>query len=168
MSTRRFLIRTLLESDVSERYLSWFAEPAVARFIHAAKEKQTLTKLKAFVAEKYESDRALLLGIFELKTGKHIGNIKFEPIDFERGVAVLGVMIGDAAWRGKGIFNEVFAATSEYLQAKMKISSFWLGVEKSNLAAIKSYVKAGFRETAPPAEIITNPRYDCLYMNFSL
>lgn len=166
LRSERFLIRVLEESDVTDRYLRWFAEPVVARFIKAAKETQTIAKLKAYVTEKYKSDKAVLLGIFVLQSGKHVGNIKFEPINRERGAAVVGVMIGDPKWRGKGVFSEVFATASDYLRENMGVLSFWLGVEKTNFPAIITYRKAGFREAAPSADIIGNLSADTLYMNF--
>ena len=53
----------------------------------------------------------LFLGVFEKVTNKHIGNIKYDPIDSESKVAVMRILIGDPEWRGRGVAEEVLSAS---------------------------------------------------------
>jgi len=85
------------------------------------------------------------LGIFDKTTSRHIGNIKYEPIQVEKKYAVMGVLIGDARWRGQGVFSEVFEASALWLYENKNITKFELGVDKTNISAIRSYEKAGFK-----------------------
>jgi len=85
------------------------------------------------------------LGIFDKTTSRHIGNIKYEPIQVEKKYAVMGVLIGDAQWRGRGVFSEVFEASAHWLCENKGITRFELGVEKVNISAIRSYEKTGFK-----------------------
>ena len=88
------------------------------------------------------SDNCIFLGIFN--NTRHIGNIKFEPIDFIEKYAIMGVLIGDKEWQGKGVFKEIFKQTSKELYS-LGINKIYLGVDTNNFNAISSYIKTGFK-----------------------
>ncbi len=165
--TSRFVVRPLREDDVSDRYLSWFQDETTRSYIKAADSPQTLDSLRAFVRAKRISPSALLLGIFAHDLHVHVGNLKFEPIDTRLGTAVVGVLIGDPAWRNKGVFREVFHAAAEKLFAVLELRSFWLGVAADNSAAVEAYRKAGFgAQDRPPPELIPDIHPGAIYMQY--
>jgi len=100
-----------------------------------------------------------LLGIFDKVSGIHIGNIKFEPLDFIKGYAIMGILIGDTYWRGKGVAGEVLKATGEWLLENRSIRQMLLGVAVDNTSAIKAYEKVGFVITDTPHISFTEPGY---------
>lgn len=165
VKTRRFTVRVLEEKDVTQVYASWFQNPEVARFIVAARRSQTVKSLRNYVRGKQTSDQSLLLGIFTRHTQRHIGNIKFEPIYRADKATVLGVMIGDSGWRGRGVFREVFTACAHRMESVLGIDTFALGVDNANRRAIRAYIRAGFTlcEQSPPS-IIRHPRRGCSYL----
>ncbi len=144
--TNRFLLRPLTLDDVSDRYASWFNEPAIGQYISAAASKPDLDTLRQYVLERSGRDDVIFLGIFEKITGLHIGNIKYEPVDSELGYAIMGVLIGESCWRGKGAVAEVLLASAEWLSLYRNIRQIVLGVSRSNTAAILAYRKVGFIE----------------------
>ena len=90
------------------------------------------------------SNHALLLGIFDIANNVHIGNVKYEPIDFENRTAVMGILIGDKNYRGIGVAPEVIKASSIWLKNTHNITSIILGVSIENDKAINAYKKIGF------------------------
>jgi RimJ/RimL family protein N-acetyltransferase len=167
VTTDRLIIRVLGESDVNDTYLSWFEDAAVIANIKAAKTQQTLCLLRTFVREKLESSSALLLGIFARDSSAHIGNLKFEPIDTSSGTAVVGVLIGNPAWRNRGVFREAFHSAAERLYSIARLHTYWLGVSLDNQAAIGAYRKAGFIERDhPPQALIPTIAPHVLYMSY--
>lgn len=82
------------------------------------------------------------------KTGLHIGNIKYEPINFQLSYAVMGILIGDPIWRGVGVAPEVIVASAKWLRDQHGIKRVVLGVNLLNKAAIKAYQKIGFIQSA--------------------
>jgi RimJ/RimL family protein N-acetyltransferase len=90
------------------------------------------------------------LGIFDKITGKHIGNGKFEPINFDEKYAVFGILIGDVNFRGKGVVVEFIHACFHEILIPMNITKLVLGVNKLNRNAIKAYSKAGFMPSSRP------------------
>lgn len=144
IKTERFLLKILTEDQVSPVYLSWFSPQNNVEYIeYASKKNITIESLKTFVQEKLISTDCLFFAIYDFKENKHIGNIKFEPFNISKGYTVLGVLIGAAEWRGKGVFTEVVEAIAVEFK-KNKIHKIYLGVNKENNAAVKAYEKAGF------------------------
>ena len=98
----------------------------------------------------------LFFGIFSRESNEHIGNIKFEPINFHNKTAIMGILIGEEGWRGRGVTPEVIKSSSEWLNKQYDINRIALGVDSKNIAAIKAYEKIGFKNKQTPCITITN------------
>ncbi len=143
--TQRFLLRELTVADVSERYRDWLLGPEAQKNISATTD--SLPELVRYVADRTQRTDVLFLGIFDLLSGLHIGNLKYEPVNSELGYAIVGVLIGEVEYRGRGVATEVLLASTAWLKANRRINQFLLGVWKANLAAVRAYEKAGFKFT---------------------
>lgn len=144
IETPRFKLRTLTIEDATEKYSRWFEDPVVNEHIVGAKSAHDINSLRGYIAQKTAQANVLFLGIFSGVSGTHIGNLKFEPIDFDARHAVLGIMVGDPHWRGRGVATEVIDAAGKWLNKMFGISELALGVAKNNVAALKAYQKSGF------------------------
>lgn len=142
--TPRFRMRELNEGDVTARYLGWLAEPTALRYIESAQKTHQISTLAEFVRQRINRSDVLLLGVFEKTSGLHIGNIKYEPIDSINGYAIMGILIGDPDFRGKGVAAEVVFASAKWLKEHRSIRQILLGVNIENLPAIQAYKKIGF------------------------
>lgn len=146
IATARFLLRPLTEHDVTERYLGWLRDAESRKFIIAAARTEGLLDLEQYVRDRSGRDDIFFLGIFEKTNGLHIGNIKYEPVNSVLGYAIMGILIGEPDWRGKGVAAEVLAATAKWLHQHRNIREIALGVDRTNIAAIGAYSKVGFVE----------------------
>ena len=146
--SKRFLLRDLAVEDVTERYLNWLSDADAKKFITAATKTKSISDLRRYVHERIGRDNILFLGIFERTTGLHIGNIKYEPVNSNLGYAIMGVLIGDPAYRGKGVAAEVIAASAQWLKYNRKIKQILLGVSNDNSKAVLAYKKIGFLESS--------------------
>jgi len=144
IETGRFLIRPLDPTDVSDRYLSWLNDENTKRWITSAKDTKQLRELQQYVQERAKRDDVCFLGIFDKKRNLHIGNIKYEPIILSIKCAVMGVLIGDPDYRGRGVFSEVFLSTAKMLNFCYGIQTIYLGVDVANQSAVKAYRSIGF------------------------
>lgn len=142
IQTERFILRDLGPSDVTERYLEWLGEPEAQKNITAT--TASLSALMQYVVERTGRTDVLFLGIFDALNGVHIGNIKYEPVNSALGYAIVGVLIGDVAYRGRGVTAEVLRASTAWLKANRQIHQFLLGVWRANHAAVRAYEKCGF------------------------
>lgn len=153
--TERFLLRPLTPDDATDRYLGWLRQEETRRYILSADQIGSLADLRRYLAEKSERQDVVFLGIFERERGGHIGNIKYEPVKTGEGYALMGILIGEPAWRARGVAQEVIAASAQWLQAHRGISRVVLGVERDNELAISAYRKSGFR--AEDSEHVSSP-----------
>lgn len=151
ITTNRFILRPLVVADVDENYVQWFSDYAAKLYITSAIEHQNLETLRSYVSERENKKDVLFLGIYTVLDQKHIGNIKFEPICTETRTATMGILIGDVAWRGRGVAPEVLDACCDWLYKNRRIKHILLGVQKNNTAAIAAYEKSGFKVLAGDA-----------------
>jgi len=173
LTTERFLIRNLRISDATNTYLNWLYSEKENQFISRTFDKKNINFLKNFIKEvnlghdinyenhtttlgkenvkklknsyKQKKVRTEFLGIFEKKEFIHIGNIKYDPIDLNNKFAIMGILIGNKKYRGKGTFKEVFTETCKKINTKYKIKKIFLGLGKDNMIAKKAYEKVGFK-----------------------
>lgn len=148
--TKRFLLRELTVEDATPRYLSWLSDADARRFIVAAATTSELADLRRYVSERSGRQDVLFLGIFSRADGLHIGNIKYEPLDPVAGYAIMGILIGDPAFRSQGVTPEVVSASASWLRDNRAITQILLGVGNDNHAAIRAYEKIGFVRTDSP------------------
>ena len=126
-------LRTLLPDDASERYASWLNDPVVNQYLET--RSMTIPKLRAYIGEKWESDQALLLGVFWKETGlpagqagAHIGNVKLEPVDLSGRMAMLGLLIGDKEFWGRGVGTEATNLATNFAFKDLGIREMRLGI----------------------------------------
>jgi ribosomal-protein-alanine N-acetyltransferase len=143
--TKRFELRVIHpESDSFHAYLSWVRDENLNRFIQGVNKNTSLEDLHRYVEGKNESPNSLLLGIYHRETSNHVGNLKLEPIVFGE-VATLGILIGEASWRGLGVGFEVIQRVIDYSFDEFQLNRIQLGVNPSNLPAVRLYEKLGFK-----------------------
>ena len=145
IQTERFLLKTLKEEDVSDRYLEWLNNEEVQSFITDAKKTSTLSSLREYVRTHSARSDTLFLGIFGKDNNLHVGNIKYQPVDSQKGYAVMGVLIGDPAYRGLGVASEAVKESAIWLKRHRNINQIVLGLDKNNEAANRAYKKVRFQ-----------------------
>jgi RimJ/RimL family protein N-acetyltransferase len=145
LSSERFVIRSLSpEIDELQSYLSWMRNKKANPFIQGVTESFSSEDLVAYINQKNVSETALLLGIFVKPENTHIGNVKLEPI-IPRTSAVIGILIGEETFRGKGVGFEVISRVLEFCFKDLELELVELGVDKKNLRAIALYTRLGFK-----------------------
>jgi spore coat polysaccharide biosynthesis protein SpsF (cytidylyltransferase family)/RimJ/RimL family protein N-acetyltransferase len=139
----RIYLRVLKEDDASQEYCNWLNDPIVNKFLET--KKATIEEVKQYIKEKKENPNCLFFGIFLKDTEKHIGTIKLEPIDFKNKKAPLGILIGNKNYWGLGICTNAVKLLIDYAFNNLGLDKIELSAISENKAAIKCYLKAGFR-----------------------
>jgi len=143
--TKRFLLKKITQKNATEDYLSWlqyFGKDG-QRIIRQTQNSKK--NLKQYIKFKNQKTNVIFLAIYLKSNLRHIGNIKFEPIDLIKKQATLGVLIGDPKWRSKKVFPEILNCLELYLKNKIKIRKITLGVGRKNSHAIHVYKRNGFK-----------------------
>lgn len=142
--TPRFILKALTVDDATPRYSAWLDDQAVSSFIEGSRAVHGVEALRQYIGKYADRQDALFLGIFTRDGLDHIGNIKFEPINRLEKFAIMGILIGEQCWRGRGVGVEVIQHSVDWLNRHLGIEEIFLGVDRENVAAIRCYEKAGF------------------------
>jgi len=126
-----------------ELYLSWLQNTQENKFIEAARKNYSKSDLQSYLESRINNPEIKFWGIF-LESGKFIGTIKLEPIDWENQTAWLGLMIGDSSERGKGFGSQALNLVLDYAENTLHLKVIFLGVHENNTPAIRIYKKSGF------------------------
>lgn len=145
LESDRLVLRPLTPADVSERYLSWLTDNGNAR--NLISKAENLESLRAFVQKKMDAEDCLFFGIFEKPSLTHIGNIKFEPIEQEKGITNFGILF-DPHCQGKGYGSEACRIANSFIFKDLGLKKIELSVFLDNLKAIAMYEKLGFKQTS--------------------
>lgn len=118
-------------------------EPRVNNYLKSGGDYD-IQKLESFLKD-LEEQEILFWAIIFKKTGKHIGNIKIDPIDWNRRSGEYGIMMGDTFVWGKGYAFEASNAIIDFcFDSLIGLKSITLGVLSENEAALRLYYKLGF------------------------
>ena len=124
--------------------MSWFDDNDVKKFIFGPSFYTERAKLAEYIEMHNSKNDSVLFGVF--RKNLHIANIKFEPIDISSNLAWIGILIGKRENRSLGYGGEIIRVTTKNIHEKLGVDTFRLGVNVSNIAALKSYKKIGFEE----------------------
>jgi RimJ/RimL family protein N-acetyltransferase len=140
-------LRPLTEADFTERYLSWFRDPEVTRYLEA----RDITRQDAIdhLRQGGDGKRWRLYAICETAGGRHIGNLKIGPIHWGHAISDLVTVIGERKSWGRGCARAAIRLGIDIAFGEMNIRKLSASIDSRNTASIKAYCAAGFHvETA--------------------
>lgn len=145
--TGRTVLRPLTAEDFTERYLAWFRDPEVTRFLDA----RNITREEAIehLEAGRKSDRWYLYAICRAGDGCHIGNLKIGPIHWRHRISDLVTVIGEREAWGHGHARAAIRAGIDIAFDELGIRKLSISIDSRNIGSIKAYTAAGFEiETA--------------------
>jgi len=142
----RIYLRELLEDDVTERYLSWFRDPEVTKFLEA--KNLTRKDVIDYIRASKETATYYMFAICLNESGLHIGNLKVGPVNRKHMLSDLVTVIGDKNHWGQGIASEAIRIGINLAFNTYGIRKLAAGMYSDNVASYKAYLNAGFVEEA--------------------
>jgi [ribosomal protein S5]-alanine N-acetyltransferase len=150
----------MLPSDVGEKYLAWMRDPDVTRFLEAGLHRPTRESLLRFVKDCLDDDTNLLLKICvvggELSRDAtsagvvgpptHIGNLRIHQISQHHGTGEIGLLLGEASYRGKGLGVAALREAEVVCAKTLGIRKLTAGCYASNHASYRAFRAAGYRQ----------------------
>jgi RimJ/RimL family protein N-acetyltransferase len=138
-------LRPLERTDLNETYLSWLNDGEVTRHLETGAFPTTMQDLEKFYQGVTGSTNAVILAVADRKSHRHIGNVKLGPINWVHRRAMFGIMIGDKAFWGKGVGEEVTRMMVEYGFYRLNLRRIGLVVFEEHRPAVRCYQKVGFK-----------------------
>jgi RimJ/RimL family protein N-acetyltransferase len=148
IETERLRLASLHRDAADGEYLHWLADPEVTRFLEVRFRQHDRDSLAAYIDAVNGSADSLLLGIFRKSDSRHIGNLKAGPIDSHHRRAAIGILIGCRDCWGKGFATEAIREVTALLLGPMALVRVVAGAYAENVASIRAFTNAGFREYA--------------------
>lgn len=145
--SEHIVLRTLQPGDATPVYLSWLSDPAINAYLETRfSPPQLVSDLASFIVEVNTSFDILMLGIFLQGNGRHIGNIKLGPIEWNHQVGDMGFLIGDKEHWGKGYASKAIALLADYAFTHLGLAKLTAGFYAQNEGSRHALLKAGFVE----------------------
>ena len=139
-------LRPLVDSDINKRYISWFADPEVTRFLEA--RNIAIEDSKRYLKNGIVTRMYYIFAICISESNLHIGNIKIGPIKRKDGVSDLVTVLGDRNYWGKGIAAIAIKKAVELGFSEGRLRKFSASIDSLNISSIKAYLKGGFKKEA--------------------
>lgn len=160
-----FYLRPVEEEDYLNHYKNWVNDQAVTHFMW----RGTFPTSKADVKEAFEKIRKspsdIEFTIVDEKTNAPIGLVGLHEINHIYRSAEFRILIGNKEFWGKGIGTEALQLITAYGFHNIHLHRVSLGVNADNMAAVKSYEKAGFKiEGQLRQSIFKNGRFYDVYL----
>jgi RimJ/RimL family protein N-acetyltransferase len=147
LRTRQLRLATLSPTEhAGAPYLAWMNDPEITRQTESAGRMFDRSDLEDYIVDCNNDTAQLLLGMFDLADGAHVGNIKLGPIELRHRRADIGLIIGDKTKWGRGFAREAIAAVTEHAFGALRLSKATAGCYTSNLASARAFLAVGWHE----------------------
>jgi RimJ/RimL family protein N-acetyltransferase len=135
-------LRPLQPQDINERYLGWFGDERVTRYLES-KDISSDEVLRHLVYGFLE-DKWYMYAIVDRARNLHIGNIKLGPINRSHQTADVSIVIGDVDSWGKGYATQAIGLAAEIAFEQFRLRKLHAGVIGGNDASVRAFQGAGW------------------------
>jgi diamine N-acetyltransferase len=156
-----------LRRELAPRVLGWFNDFATTRALGDIAPPWTAARLRAWFEMEDTTPDLFPFVIYARGDGwQPIGTTALLDVDLRNGTAEFGIIIGEAAARGQGYGTDVTRLMLDYAFTALGLRSVLLTVYSFQVAGLRAYTKAGFREIGRQREVHCEAgvRHDRVYM----
>jgi len=140
---RGILIRPLSERNI-EQIRSWRNNKEISKYLTPI-ETISREQQKKWFSRYLEDENVMFFEIYNCEIESIIGTVAL--YNFDSSQCEIGkIIVGDERERGKGVGYQVFLMAMYIGMSKLGIKKFILSVCEENKAALKTYLKIGFKE----------------------
>ncbi len=124
----------------------WYRDPELARLTRYQTRPMAVEEIESFFRNRLLSSEALAYAIHERESERLIGVTTFSSLDPDNGSALFHITIGEADVWGHGYGTEAVELMLRHAFERLGLHRVGLSVFAFNERAVRSYLKAGFRE----------------------
>ena len=143
LETERFVMRSLVPEDATERYLAWLCDADVVRWLNSRFSNHDLSSIRSYIT-RHDNRTSFHVGVFDAGSGLHIGNHSVYHESTHQS-AQINVMIGDKNYWGSGVVLETRAALLDWLFRTLNVYRIWGTPFAKNAPALFNYRRQGFK-----------------------
>ncbi|MGP0093053.1 MAG: GNAT family N-acetyltransferase [Xanthobacteraceae bacterium] len=139
----RYFARTIKREDASDRWASWLSDPWTAHVLNTPILKLQKSDIIQYI-KKFDQRSRLLIGIFERRTGVHVGIVRLD-IDYAANEALVNAIIGEAEHRNKGATVNIFVPILDYLFDTVRVDKVKASILMRNQVTMRFLLKLGWQ-----------------------
>jgi [ribosomal protein S5]-alanine N-acetyltransferase len=132
------------KESICDTYINWLNDPEVNRFLEVRLVPQTYETVLAYVRSFYEGTEKYMWGVYLKDRDILIGTGTLTDINRHHRRGIIGLMIGDKRYWGKGYGTEVIKLVTDFAFNKLQLHKVTAGAVADNSGSIKAFQKAGF------------------------
>lgn len=133
-----------MTGEDTDKIVAWRNSDAVRKnFIY--QELFTRKTHENWIRTKVETGDVVQMIICDAETDEPLGSVYIRDIDRHHNKAEYGIFIGEDSARGRGVGTATAKLMLRYCFEEEKLHRIYLRAFADNMAAIRSYEKAGFR-----------------------
>lgn len=114
LSTENFILRSLRERDITQRYANWWRDPALMAGIPTPYSGHSVERHRQLLRNQYDNKTKFLWGIFDKTSDRLIGVVFLFTNPFHR-VANMTTIVADRDYWGRNILIELSNAGMEFI-----------------------------------------------------
>ncbi len=156
-----------LRLDLLPFYQRWINSFATQRTVAQIPRPWTLEQEQVWIKGQLIAETDAAFTIYEKPELRPIGTTSLAGIDFRDGTAEFGILIGESDRWGQGYGTETVTLMLDYAFTALGLRNVMLRVLAFNLAGLRAYQKAGFKEIGRRREghLMNRHRYDVVLMD---
>jgi RimJ/RimL family protein N-acetyltransferase len=142
-----------MEKDLTSSYLQWLNDEEVCRSNSHAVFPNTEQKMRAYFDSLQSQQQHVVLAIVHAESGKHIGNISLQNINWISRNGEFAILLGDKEYWGSGYGEEAAQLIVDYGFSRLNLHRIYCGTFEDNegmkkLAARLKMKQEGLRREA--------------------
>lgn len=162
----KFSLIPFKEEHISDTYIGWLNNSEVNRFLEVRFVRQTYETVLEYVRSFYGETEKYMWGIYPNDTNELIGTATLSDISRHHRRGIVGLMIGEKEYWGKGCGTETIKLVVDYAFRRLNLHKVTAGSIANNQGSVKAFQKAGFEiEGQVKSHVFLNGKYyDSVYL----
>ena len=155
-----------VEGD-AEKWATWFNDTETTLLLGDEVYQPTQPSAERESILHSISKQYQMFEIIDLQTDEAIGRIMLFDINHINRCAMVGIVIGEKSFWGKGYGQESLKLILDYGFNLLNLNNIMLGTFEFNQRSIAAYIKVGFKEIGRRRQgrIIAGKKYDIIFMD---
>jgi RimJ/RimL family protein N-acetyltransferase len=142
---KRIYLRGLTENEISVEspYYDWLDDLSLDLYTERSYYPNSPERMTAYYRRACRNEDLLLLGIFDVQSDKHIGNITLSDINYFHRRGFIAYMLGDHEFEGTGLITDAVLMLMYYAFNKLNFERIDGGVSNVHPASRRVCEKVG-------------------------